>query len=495
MRTLVKIIYWCSIVFLGFDIHALPTNQLALDAGARQLIASQPTESLVSVRQIFTDYRELEQRWIGKDNVNFNHATINKNPIFAKTQLFNPQYSESNQSVRYLRLSYTTNYQGESHSVSGLILLPPQTKPKGVILFFHSTMTGKLRVPSLRFNDYKAKMLAAIFAANGYVVVAPDYIGLGDDYKSEHPYIIYPQPNVNDGRDMLIASLPVFKKYALQLNHNIPLFVSGYSEGASYALWFSKTYQTQAGFAKNLAKHGYQLRKTVPIDGAYDITGVMFPFLLGNQIGEESNDFNIISPLWGTLLKPALLVNVVLSYAAHNSLAPHKIFNPAFNLQCTNGMPICNSADEVGYDLSNSRLLNLNNLQFALNYYFAALATPSISKRYGLFNNSVSGLLQPKILTNSNLLQTAQAANIVEWRSHNPISLVSLTHDSLVPEKNSANAYAGMLKSGSTNVKYLKVDNNLLKSRALLGNAITDHVGFELYALLIALQEFETTAK
>lgn len=495
MRSLIKILYWCSAILVGVHIQALPTNQLALDASARQLIASQPTESLVSVRQIFTDYRELEQRWVGKDNINFNHTTVNNNPIFAKTQIFNPQYSESNQSVRYLRLSYTTNYQGESHSVSGLILLPPQIKPKGVILFFHSTMTGKLRVPSLRFNDYKAKMLAAIFAANGYVVVAPDYIGLGDDYKSEHPYIIYPQPNVDDGRDMLIASLPVFKKYDLQLNNKIPLFVAGYSEGASYALWFSKIYQTQVAFAHKLTKHGYQLRKTVPIDGAYDITGVMFPFLLGNQIGEESNNFNIISPLLGTLLKPSLLVNVVLAYASHNSLAPHKIFNPAFNLQCTNGMPICNSANDVGYDLSNSRLLNLNNLQFALNYYFAALATPSKSTRYGIFSNSVSSLLQPKILINSNLLQTAQAANIIEWRSHNPISLVSLTHDSLVPEKNSANAYAGLLKSGSTHVKYLKVDNRWLKSRALLGDNIVDHVGFELYALLIALHEFETPAK
>lgn len=473
----------------------MPTNQLALEASAQQLIASQPAESIISVKQIFTDYRDLEQRWVGKDYVDFNHHTLQTNPIFAKTHIFDGKYAESNTHVRYLRLNYTTNYLNESHSVSGLLLLPPQTKPKGVILFFHSTMTGKLRVPSLRFSDYKAKMLAAIFAANGYVVVAPDYIGLGGDYKSEHPYIIYPRPNVNDGHDMLIASLPVLHKYNLAFDNNIPLFVAGYSEGASYALWFSKIYQTETGFAKSLIKYGYSLRKTVPIDGAYDITGVMLPFLLGNQINEKTNQFNILSPLWGTLLKPSLLVNVVLSYAAHNSLSLDEVFNSGFDIKCTNGMPICNRNSNIGYNISNSRLLDRNNFQFALNYYFAAMATPSSSLRYGIFNNSVSNLLQPQLLTNKELLQTARAADIVSWKSTNPIALVSLEQDSLVPEGNSAHAYAGLQNAGSTHVKYIKVNNQWLKSRALLGNRVVDHVGFELYALLIALQEFENSSK
>jgi hypothetical protein len=69
--------------------------------------------------------------------------------------------------------------------------------------------------------------------------------------------------------------------------------------------------------------------------------------------------------------------------------------------------------------------------------------------------------------------------------------LISLAHDSLVPEQNSTDAYNAMIHAKSTNLKYIKFANSQLHARALFGAEVVDHVSFELYALLIALNEFE----
>ena len=89
----------------------------------------------------------------------------------------------------------------------------------------------------------------------------------------------------------------------------------------------------------------------------------------------------------------------------------------------------------------------------------------------------------------------AAKADVIDWKSTNPVTFISLKYDSLVPEQNSTDAYQGMLKAGSKNLKYILVDNNQLKSRSMVGSSVVDHVSFELYALLIALKEFNQTGE
>ncbi|MDE4959584.1 lysophospholipase, partial [Francisella tularensis subsp. holarctica] len=79
--------------------------------------------------------------------------------------------------------------------VSGLLMMPDTDSPKGVILYYHTTVFDNSAVPS-NFSNDKSLIFevtyAAIYAANGYIVVAPDYIGQGDDSKNYHPYVLYP---------------------------------------------------------------------------------------------------------------------------------------------------------------------------------------------------------------------------------------------------------------------------------------------------------------
>ena len=288
---------WISILCLAgglFKVMSLPLPQFNLYHLAESYILSSPAESSVPVAKIIQNYKELQVKWLGSEQAKINESVIRTNPLFAKTLLTDTTSNKSALSAKitFLRLKYTTPSPYGIQHVSGLLIVPPGAA-RGVVLFFHSTITGKLNVPSLKFTEYKAQMQAAIFAANGYIVVSPDYIGLGDNYKVTHPYILYPGMNVEDGKNMLLATRQYLIKHNLHYPGLLNLFVSGYSEGGSYALWFSRIYQQTPAFAAQLTRSGFTLQKTAPIDGAYNLTGVMFPFLLTNQVRETKNLFNI----------------------------------------------------------------------------------------------------------------------------------------------------------------------------------------------------------
>lgn len=492
-RLVAALIIIILVAFISIRIFVPKTivSQAQLYSEANKFIESQPSESQVSVRDIFASYRQLELRWVGKDNALINHQQIAHNPIFAATRMFESDYlPESQLSVKYSRVKYTTQLYGKSREVSGLVLIPQHQAIKGVVLYFHSTISGKLNVPSLHFNEYKTEMLAAIFAANGYIVVAPDYLGLGDDYQDTHPYILYPEPNIEDGKNMILATLPILRKSGdISSDKLLPLFVGGYSEGGSYALWFSRIYQQNNAFRQAIEQQKLHLSHTVAIEGAYDLSNVMLPFLLSNQYNESNNQFQINTTFWGSFLKPSLMVNALLAFAAANHTNAAQLFNSDFyNLDCFLGLPLCGSA----HNIDSLRVAPTNQFKIALNYFFAALLQSESNTHYSPLNNSVVPLINSNVLQDKLLLTTAQKADILSWKSNNPITLVSLANDSLVPQQNSANAYQQMKLAGSQNINYIKVDNNLIHARSIFGPSIADHVSFELYALLIALQQFDS---
>ena len=315
-----------------------------------------------------------------------NQFILKNNPIFANNAIMlnaNESSLTKNESVQFIRLRYTTDIPDGIQNVSGLLLLPPTNTPKGIVLFFHSTITGKLNAPSLRFNDYKAQMLAVVFAANGYIVASPDYIGLGDNLKVMHPYILYPKLNVEDGKSILKATTKyLHTKYPkIIIPHD--LFVSGYSEGGSYALWFSRIYQEQLQFKHDIDKLGFKLRKTVPIEGAYNLTKVMFPFLLNNQVREVNNPYKINTSMWGTLLKPSLVANVMVSFAYYNHKEINTLLNPGFySLNCSYlPQSRCGQADMSRYNLNNYILTQVKNFAMVMNYFFAAIFLTAAFKR------------------------------------------------------------------------------------------------------------------
>ena len=141
------------------------------------------------------------------------------------------------------QFSYKTQDRGSTIEASSLVAYPQgvdRAEPTDVLLFLHGT-TG--------FNDSCApsdqtegQALAALFASWGYLVVAPDYIGLkgvGEPTGFLHPYLV--------GQATAIASLdavraleqmPAAKRGGLCPSNEVLAF--GGSQGGHAALWVDR---------------------------------------------------------------------------------------------------------------------------------------------------------------------------------------------------------------------------------------------------------------
>lgn len=194
-------------------------------------------------------------------------------------------------------LHYSNNVE-VTQNVSGVVLLPniSISQIKGVILFYHQTILSKSDVPS-NFNSTDgadiSKNLAAIYASQGYIVVAPDYIGQGINTNVMHPYVAFPKANALSGLYMLGALNQFLTQLNLNLSKNTKLYISSYSEGAPYALWASKMIQDNTNGIRDFVKsNNFDLRRAIGISGAYDLSNTTFNFEYTNLVSSPTQSFN-----------------------------------------------------------------------------------------------------------------------------------------------------------------------------------------------------------
>jgi hypothetical protein len=72
-------------------------------------------------------------------------------------------------------------------TASGLLVLPvvPDTTNLPIVVYAHGTTDGPADVPSKLHGGYEVAMA---YAAKGFAVAAPDFLGLGDA-RGFHPYV------------------------------------------------------------------------------------------------------------------------------------------------------------------------------------------------------------------------------------------------------------------------------------------------------------------
>lgn len=140
--------------------------------------------------------------------------------------------------IRY----WTTDQDGQAHEVTGLVAAPREAapaRPRRVIAWAHGT-TGVAEkcAPSAYPESFEATPALDSMIAEGYVVVAPDYPGLGSP--TPHPYLV--------GRDTAHSVLD-----AVRAARAIPgaaaggqFAVWGESQGGHAALWTAATARSYA---------------------------------------------------------------------------------------------------------------------------------------------------------------------------------------------------------------------------------------------------------
>lgn len=162
----------------------------------------------------------------------------------------------------------TVGAAGESATSSGALLVPTGNDPacqgkRPILLYGHgSSMQHRMNMAELNdpTNEGSGRILfpAALFAAQGYIVVAPNYAGYDTSNLNYHPHHIADQ-NGKEMIDALTAAKAALPTLPTPAGDNGKLFLTGYSEGG---------YQTMAAHrAMQLA--GIAVTASAPLSGSY----------------------------------------------------------------------------------------------------------------------------------------------------------------------------------------------------------------------------------
>lgn len=179
--------------------------------------------------------------------------------------------------VDFYQVLYLTPYRHKDSLVqasAGLAIPKNPACEIPIASYGHGTMSEKGKQASTQSGAQWE--IGAIFASTGYVVVMPDYLGLGipDPKVKIHPYQhAFSQGNTN--LNAIRAAKEIME--AEGLTYNDQLFLFGYSQGG---------YTTTA--TQRLIEEEYPNEFTVaaaaPMSGAYDMAGAQVDLMLSDSV-------------------------------------------------------------------------------------------------------------------------------------------------------------------------------------------------------------------
>lgn len=202
----------------------------------------------------------------------------------------------------------TVGGAGEKTSASGGIMVPSGTDAactgeRPVLLYAHGTTTDKNKNMASP-TDGEAALVAAMYAAQGYIVVAPNYAGYESSPLPYHPYLNMDQ----QAKDMVDALTAARKGFAaVGAKANAKLFVSGYSQG---------------GFVSMATQRALQLAGT-PVTAGAHLSG---PYSL-SAFGDAVYAGNI--NLGATIFTPLLVTSMQRAYGNIYS-TPAEMYETAY---------------------------------------------------------------------------------------------------------------------------------------------------------------------
>jgi acetyl esterase/lipase len=151
-------------------------------------------------------------------------------------------------SITVYKMRYETGGgRGEATDAGGVLMLPGGDDqrcmgPRPVLLYAHGTVLDR-DFSMARLNG-EARLVAAMFVAQGYIVVAPDYAGYGVSSLPYHPYLNAEQ-QAGDMVDALRAARTALPRLGARQSQK--LYVTGYSQGGFVALATQRAMQDRYG--------------------------------------------------------------------------------------------------------------------------------------------------------------------------------------------------------------------------------------------------------
>jgi hypothetical protein len=173
--------------------------------------------------------------------------------------------------ITVYHLTYQTeDPKGNISPASGALMVPSSgtdsdcTGARPIVLYAHGTTTNRnFDLAQLDAADSaEGVVLAAVFAAEGYIVVAPNYLGYDISTLGYHPYLIAAQQSKEmiDALTAARAALPTSDAPAS--TDGGKLFVTGYSEGGYVAMATHSAMQSA----------GMTVTASAPMSGPYTLS-------------------------------------------------------------------------------------------------------------------------------------------------------------------------------------------------------------------------------
>jgi hypothetical protein len=154
----------------------------------------------------------------------------------------------------YYLTFWTVGGAGETTESTGALMVPTGSAtgcsgPRPIVLYAHGTDTDQATniANPADLSNTEGVLIAATFAAQGFIVVAPNYAGYDKSTLGYHPYLNAKQ-NSGEMMDILAAARAALPKtMSSATSDSGQLFITGYSEGGYVAMATQRAIEAAGG--------------------------------------------------------------------------------------------------------------------------------------------------------------------------------------------------------------------------------------------------------
>ena len=304
----------------------------------------------------------------------------------------------------------TTDVDGTPTIASGAFCVPVSPDCQGfpIVVYEHGTSLRKIDVPS---EDVSETYIGRIFAAGGYQVVMPDYLGMGES-PGLHPYC-HGESEATATLDMIraIREAQSSGEISGMEPDNGELFITGYSQGGHAAM------ATHKYIEDNNLLEEFNVLASAPCSGPYEITGAMADTILAASYSNPGYIVYIVAAY------QRVYGNLYTSYSDILKSPYDEIVEPYFN--------------------GNNYTLNMGSLNDQLPQEIQAFVEDSVLEN---FLEASSGQNHP-------IWQAMAANDNHDWLPTRPVKMYYCTGDEQVSFQNALAAEAAMLANGAVDVE------------------------------------------
>jgi hypothetical protein len=176
----------------------------------------------------------------------------------------------------YLKF-WTLGGAGETTESSGAMMVPTGgtgcTGPRPIVLYAHGTNFSKLMNLADPANQ-EGQLLAGLFVAQGYIVVAPNYAGYDISTLGYHPFLNAAQQSGEMMNILSAARTALPNTLSAATSDNGKLFITGYSEGGHVAMATMRALQAA----------GAKVTAAAPMSGIYALEAEGDAIMFGNVV-------------------------------------------------------------------------------------------------------------------------------------------------------------------------------------------------------------------